>query len=59
MVGRSGWWVIGRGSAGDDGAQRWEKVKLAHDSVLELDPFSPTLTFMTQDNFFKSELKLY
>ncbi len=35
--------------------QRWEKVKLAHDSVLELDPFLPTQTLMAQDNFSKSD----
>ncbi len=39
-------------------AQRWEKVKLAHDSVLELDPFLLTQTFLTQDVFLKSKLKL-
>ncbi len=31
--------------------QRCEKVKLAHDSVLELDPFLLTQTFLTQDVF--------
>ena len=28
VVGRSGWWVIGRGSAGDDGAL-WQLVVAA------------------------------
>ncbi len=38
--------------------QRWEKVKLAYDLVLKLDPFLLTQTIVKFDVFLESKLKL-
>jgi hypothetical protein len=43
---------------GYSGRQRWEKVKLAYDLVLKLDPFLLTYTIVKFDVFLASKLTL-